>query len=86
MTKLKKKTYHIELDAKRLEKATTGNSGRNIRNSTTRYRHVEKKLARFCDFLLTGPPRRLILRFQIRGTWKRQTVRVEELLGPTLFT
>ncbi len=43
------------------------------RNDTTRYGRFEKKLARFCDFLLTPTFRRLILRIQIRGTWKRQT-------------
>ena len=37
-------------------------------NDTTRYRRVDKKLARFCDFLLTDNPHGLILPIQIRGT------------------
>ena len=51
-----------------------------LRNTTTRYRRLEKIFSRFCDFLLTRPSHRLILQIQIRGTWKRQTVRVEEFV------
>jgi hypothetical protein len=49
---------------------------RGLRNLTTRYGHVGKILSRFCDFLLTACAHRLILRIQIRGTWKRQADRV----------
>jgi hypothetical protein len=42
------------------------------RNGTTRYGRLRKNLPRFCDFLLTGFFPGSILRFQIRGTWKRQ--------------
>ena len=42
------------------------------RNSTTTNRHSTKKTTTFCVFLLTGYLYPLILRFQIRGTWKRQ--------------
>ena len=59
---------------------------RGVGNSTTRYRRFEKKLARFCDFLLTQPTRGLILRIQIRVTWKRQADRVGGLPGSALPT
>jgi hypothetical protein len=59
---------------------------RSVENRTTRYRHLKKKLARFCDFLLTRATRRLILRIQIRGTWKRQTDPVGDCRGPALPT
>ena len=45
------------------------------RNSTTTNRHSTKKTTTFCVFPLTGYLYPLILRFQIRGTWRRQTDR-----------
>jgi hypothetical protein len=84
----KRRTAHRELDAKSLEEET-GRKGKKFaadsRNGTTRYGRLRKKLARFCDFLLTGFAQGLILRIQIRGTWKRQADQSRgERCGPTL--
>src|SRR5690242_2563520 len=50
-----------------------------LRKGTTTNRHGTKSSTTFCVFLLTGNSQTLILRIQIRGTWKRQADRVEEL-------
>src|ERR1700687_2893190 len=46
------------------------------RNGTTTNRRGVERSTTFCVFHLTGNLHPLILRFQIRGTWMRQTDRV----------
>lgn len=54
-----------------------------FRKGTTTNRRGTKTSTTFCVFLLTGISQALILRFQIRGTWKRQADRVEDVrIGP----
>jgi hypothetical protein len=52
------------------------------RKSTTTNRRYAKKSTTFCDFLLTGNLHPLILRDQIRESWKRQTDPVGGAFGP----
>src|SRR5258708_19950799 len=47
-------------------------------NHTTTNRRSTKTSTTFCVFPLTENFLPLILRFQIRGTWKRQTARVRD--------
>jgi hypothetical protein len=72
----KKKMAHRELYIKSLRGINGERKGvetcTQARNCTTRCRHIGKKLAIFCDFLLTPHKRSVILRIQIRATWKRQ--------------
>jgi len=56
------------LKGKRLGRKTTTTNRRSRKTSTT-----------FCVFHLTGNIPKLILRIQIRGTWKRQTDRVGDM-------
>jgi len=51
-------------------------------NQTTTNRRSTKTSTTFCVFLLTEYFLPLILRIQIRGTWKRQTDRIGDEKGP----
>ena len=59
-----------------------GVAKRKRRKGTTTDRRDSKTSTTFCVFLLTGKIQKPILRFQIRGTWKRQTDRVVMQQGP----
>ena len=77
-----RRARHSKLEAKNLKCEGEEKEQENPGNGTTRYRHLGKILSRFCDFNLTRSPHGLILRFQIRGTWKRQKGQVGTVLGP----
>jgi hypothetical protein len=76
------RAMHVVLDAVSVARddnlAKVLQQKRLLRKGTTTNRRGTKTSTTFCVFLLTGNKQTLILRFQIRGTWKRQADRVED--------
>jgi hypothetical protein len=74
---------HVGLDATILTREGSSlkrlKDKRLFRKGTTTNRRSTKTSTTFCVFLLTGNKQTLILHSQIRGTWKRQAGRVEDV-------